>query len=53
MAERRAAVRFRHPHKRPLRSVTVNGKRFGWFDAVKGDVDITGMNGKLAIEARY
>jgi len=46
-------VRIRHPEKNPIRSVTVDGQAHKRFDAAKGDIDITGLNGKVAIEARY
>lgn len=47
----RIVVRFRTPDKAPLRKVTVNGKRHRAFDPAKGDVDITGMRGRVRIEA--
>jgi hypothetical protein len=46
-------VRMRHPGKAPIRSVTVNGEPQKMFGPVKGDVDITGMNGKIVVEAAY
>ncbi|HEY3267934.1 MAG TPA: hypothetical protein VGM37_13470 [Armatimonadota bacterium] len=49
----RIVARFRHPNKKPIRSVTVNGAAWTAFDPVRGDVDITGLSGKLAIEAGY
>ena len=49
----RTLVRFRHPDAAPIRSVRVNGKVHRRFDAKKGDVDVTGMDGKLKIVAKY
>jgi len=46
-------VRFRHPEKLPIASVTVNGAAHTAFDPVKGDVDITGMGGKVELVANY
>ncbi len=49
----RVWVRFRHPDKTPIRAVTVNGRAWRRFDAAKGDVDITGLRGRVGIVARY
>jgi hypothetical protein len=46
-------LRFRHPEKKPIKSVLVNGKRHGRFDATAGDVDITGLTGKVEVQAAY
>ena len=46
-------VRFRHPEKKPIQSVRVNGVEHTAFDPVKGDVDISGKSGALTIEALY
>jgi hypothetical protein len=46
-------VRFRHPESAPIQSVTVNGQPHEAFDAERGDVDITGMNGDVTVEAGY
>ena len=46
-------VRIRHPEKRPIQSVTVDGLHHRQFDAARGDVDITGHCGRIAIEAHY
>lgn len=46
-------VRFRHPDKLPVKSVTVNGKGHSRFDAEKGDVDITGLGGRVVVVAAY
>ena len=42
----KTVVRFRHPEGKPIASVTVNGREHRSFDAAKGDVDITGMDGQ-------
>ena len=49
----RVQVRFRHPEKAAIRSVKVNGKRHKAFDAVKGDVDVTGYSGRVTVEVKY
>jgi len=46
-------VRIRHPEKLPIQSVRVNGRNHTGYDAVKGDIDITGLKGKVTIEAGY
>lgn len=46
-------VRFRHPEKAAIKSVTVNGKRWKRFDAAKGDVEISGLKGRVKVVARY
>jgi len=46
-------VRFRHPEKKPIRSVTVNGQAHTAFDVEKGDVDISGLSGSATVESRY
>lgn len=46
-------VRFRHPHKKSLKSVIINGMKTTKFDAAKGDIDITGLNGNLDIKVEY
>jgi hypothetical protein len=52
-APARTLVRFRHPEKRAIQSVRVNGLEHTAFDPVKGDVDISGKHGLLKIEAIY
>lgn len=49
----KALVRFRHPDKLPIKSVSVNGKKHDLFDPEKGDVDITGFDGSVEIVAAY
>ena len=46
-------VRFRHPNRKPISYVSVNGKAHEEFDSKKGDVYITGYNGMLKVIARY
>ena len=46
-------VRFRHPDKLPIKSVTVNGQAHSSFDANKGDVDISKLSGKVEVVAAY
>jgi hypothetical protein len=49
----RFLVRFRHPAAEEILSVAVNGDPWTRFDAVRGDVDITGLRGNLRIVASY
>lgn len=46
----RTLIRFRHPEKKKIKRVSVNGKTWKLFDAAKGDVDITGFRGKVNID---
>ncbi|MFC1525449.1 hypothetical protein ACFL6X_01410 [Candidatus Latescibacterota bacterium] len=46
-------ARFRHPEGAKLASVLVNGKAWGRVDVRKGDVDLTGLSGRIEVEARY
>jgi hypothetical protein len=52
-APARTLVRFRHPDKRAIQSVRVNGAEHSHFDPLKGDVDVSGKSGALTIEALY
>jgi len=49
----RTLVRFRHPEKRAIQSVRINGEEHTAFDPAKGDVDISGRSGPVKIEALY
>lgn len=49
----RLLVRFRHPEKKEWRSVRVNGAPHANVDRQKGDVDITGREGEIVVEADY
>ncbi|MCG3198290.1 MAG: hypothetical protein GHCLOJNM_02787 [bacterium] len=49
----KALIRFRHPEASPIRSVRLNGKESERFDPVKGDVEITGLDGRITVEARF
>jgi hypothetical protein len=46
-------VRFRHPERLPLRAVQVNGEAWSRFDPQRNDVDITGLSGRVVIEAEF
>jgi hypothetical protein len=46
-------LRFRHPEKKPIRSVTINGRASRAFDARSGDVELTGVSGKLRVVVGY
>ncbi|MHB0856084.1 MAG: hypothetical protein ACYC5M_00770 [Anaerolineae bacterium] len=49
----RILVRFRHPEAKPIAAATVNGQAWTKFDAAKGDVDVSGLDGELAIQVSY
>jgi hypothetical protein len=49
----RFLARFRHPARAALAAVTVNGEPWERVDARRGDVDITGLRGKIRIEASF
>ncbi|MHB1458018.1 MAG: hypothetical protein ACYC0V_14005, partial [Armatimonadota bacterium] len=49
----RIVARIRHPEKKPIKSVTLNGQSYSKFDPVKGDIDLTGLSGSIEIVARY
>lgn len=44
-------LRLRTPKGKPLRSVRVNGRPHETFDAAGGTIDLSGLSGKLSIEA--
>ncbi len=46
-------LRIRHPEKRPILSVKVNGEPSLRFDPLKGDIDLTGLQGAIQVEAVY
>ena len=46
-------VRFRHPEGLSLKAVKVNGEPTQRFDAERNDVDITGLNGRVVVEAVF
>ncbi len=46
-------VRFRHPDGAPVQRVTVNGAPHDRFDPDRGDVDVSGYEGRLQIAAWY
>jgi hypothetical protein len=46
-------VRFRHPEQAPIQAVSVNGKAWERFNAESGDVDITGIKGRVKVVASY
>ncbi|MBN1643104.1 MAG: hypothetical protein JXA09_17860 [Anaerolineae bacterium] len=49
----RLLLRFRHPEKRPIQSVEVDGRPHGAFDAVRGDVELPPVSGKTSVCVRY
>ena len=46
-------ARFRHPEALPIKSVTVNGNPHTGFVADKGDVILSGLLGKIIVEAEF
>jgi hypothetical protein len=46
-------LRFRHPAKKPIQSVTINGRASRAFDARSGDVQLTGVGGKVRVVVNY
>ncbi len=46
-------ARFRHPEKKPITDMRVNGVLHELYDPITGDVDITGYTGRVNLEARY
>ena len=46
-------LRLRHPKTAPIKSVQVNGKAWTQFNKEKEVVELTGMTGKVSVEARY
>jgi hypothetical protein len=53
MEPRRVMVRFRHPEKRQIQTVLVNGEPISHFDAAGGDVDLSGYKARVEIEVSY
>jgi hypothetical protein len=50
---KRLKVRFRHPEKRPIRFVTINGKVHLDLDADKETVNVTSFPEPIRIKAKY
>ena len=46
-------VRFRHPQRASIKSVTVNGQPWAEFDKDKEVIEITGLKGKVVVTASY
>ncbi|HQK75115.1 MAG TPA: hypothetical protein PKZ25_02880, partial [Candidatus Hydrogenedentes bacterium] len=49
----RLLLRFRHPEKKPIAQVLVDGAPHPAADAERGDVDLTGKSGTVQVTARY
>jgi hypothetical protein len=49
----KTVIRFRHPQSKPIARVTVNGREHRAFDAIKQDVDITGLAGPQEIVVSF
>jgi hypothetical protein len=49
----RLLLRFRHPHKKPIRSVVVEGCSHTTFDAVSGDIELLPVTGKIHVSVNY
>jgi hypothetical protein len=52
-APQRMLLRFRHPERRPIRSVEVNGKPHTAFDAHSGDVELPPASGQVLVSVVY
>ena len=46
-------VRFRHPERKPIKSVTVNGEAWSDFDPAKEVVRLHDVQGSVKVEAAY
>jgi len=46
-------LRLRHPQTKPIKSVTVNGKKWTGFDKEKEIIHLKGLTGRVVVEARY
>jgi len=46
-------LRFRHPTKGTMKSVTINGKDWKQFDADKETITLKGLTGQVAVTAQY
>jgi hypothetical protein len=57
MPSRKAAqevvLRFRHPKSAPIKSVTMNGKKWKGFDKDKETITLKGLTGTVAVTAKY
>ena len=49
----RLLVRFRHPQKKSIRSVSVDGRPHLAFDAESGDIELTPISGRIRVLASY
>lgn len=46
-------LRLRHPRATPIRSVTVNGRRWTRFNPAKETITVSGVTGKVVVVAKY
>jgi hypothetical protein len=46
-------LRFRHPEKKPIRFVQINGRAHGRFDPASGDVEVPAKSGRLLVSVAY
>ena len=46
-------LRFRHPLASPIKSVTVNGKKWSDFNNQKEIIELEGLNGTVSVVANY
>ncbi len=49
----RIVIRLRHPDGKPIRSVTVQGKRYDGFDPQKDTVSVATSEGSIVVRAQY
>jgi hypothetical protein len=50
--EREGSI-LRHPEKKPIQSVTINGRESQTFDAPSGDVKLPTTGGKVCVVVGY
>jgi hypothetical protein len=50
---RQLLLRFRHPSKKPIRSVSVDGQPHSSFDAESGDVELSPASGQTRVVVTY
>ena len=49
----RLLLRFRHPYKKPIRAVSIDGHPHSAFDAASGDIEIPPASGHIRVSASY
>ncbi|MCL5998491.1 MAG: hypothetical protein M1546_20915, partial [Chloroflexi bacterium] len=49
----RLLLRFRHPHRKPIRSASVDGRPHAAFNAEHGDVELPPASGQIRVSVSY